>query len=68
MMTTRRRRSFSPEFKAQTVELVRTSGKSVAPTSNGALLQLPSPPNQTLHQTGVSPRLYSPDQGGWVRR
>ena len=30
MMTTRRRRSFSPEFKAQTVELVRTSGKSVA--------------------------------------
>ena len=29
MMTTRRRRSFSPEFKAQTVELVRTSGKSV---------------------------------------
>src|ERR687885_1490252 len=30
MMTTRRRRSFTPEFKAQTVELVRTSGKSVA--------------------------------------
>src|SRR4051812_36445555 len=30
MMTTRRRRSLSPEFKAQTVELVRTSGKSVA--------------------------------------
>ena len=30
MMTMRRRRSFSPEFKAQTVELVRTSGKSVA--------------------------------------
>ena len=29
-MTTRRRRSFTPEFKAQTVELVRTSGKSVA--------------------------------------
>ena len=24
------RRSFTPEFKAQTVELVRTSGKSVA--------------------------------------
>ena len=30
MMTTRRRRSFTPEFKVQTVELVRTSGKSVA--------------------------------------
>src|SRR3954447_6695542 len=30
MRTTRRRRSLSPEFKAQTVELVRTSGKSVA--------------------------------------
>ena len=30
MMTTRRRRSFTPEFKAQTVELVRTSGKSLA--------------------------------------
>jgi transposase len=30
MMTTRRRRAFTPEFKAQTVELVRTSGKSVA--------------------------------------
>ena len=30
MMTTRHRRSFSPEFKGQTVELVRTSGKSVA--------------------------------------
>jgi transposase len=30
MMTTRRRRSFSPEFKAQTFELGRTSGKSVA--------------------------------------
>jgi transposase len=29
MMTTRSRRSFAPEFKAQTVELVRTSGKSV---------------------------------------
>jgi transposase len=29
MMTARRRRSFSPEFKAQTVELMRTSGKSV---------------------------------------
>lgn len=28
-MTARPRRSFSPEFKAQTVELVRTSGKSV---------------------------------------
>src|SRR3954454_541572 len=30
MMTTRRRRSFSPEFKAQTVDLVRTSGKPIA--------------------------------------
>jgi transposase len=30
MMTARRRRSFSPEFKAQTVELVLSSGKSVA--------------------------------------
>src|SRR5438105_5066646 len=30
MMTARRRRSFTPEFKGQTVELVRTSGKSVA--------------------------------------
>ena len=30
MMTARPRRSFTPEFKAQTVELVRTSGKSVA--------------------------------------
>jgi transposase len=30
MMTARRRRSFTPQFKAQTVELVRTSGKSVA--------------------------------------
>ena len=30
MMTTRRRRSFTPEFKAQTVDLVRTSGKTVA--------------------------------------
>jgi transposase len=29
MMTTRLRRSFAPEFKAQTAELVRTSGKSV---------------------------------------
>ena len=29
MMTARLRRSFAPEFKAQTVELVRTSGKSV---------------------------------------
>ncbi len=29
MMTGRRRRSFTPEFKAQTVELVRASGKSV---------------------------------------
>jgi transposase len=29
MMTARRRRSFTPEFKAQTVDLVRTSGKSV---------------------------------------
>ena len=29
-MTARPRRSFTPEFKAQTVELVRTSGKSVA--------------------------------------
>ena len=30
MMTARRRRSFTAEFKAKTVELVRTSGKSVA--------------------------------------
>src|SRR3954452_5433591 len=30
MMTTRRRRLFTAEFKARTVELVRTSGKSVA--------------------------------------
>ena len=30
MMTARPRRSFAPEFKARTVELVRTSGKSVA--------------------------------------
>ena len=30
MMTTRRRRSFTPEFKAQTVDLVRTSGKPIA--------------------------------------
>jgi transposase len=30
MMTMRRRRSFTPEFKTQTIELVRTSGKSVA--------------------------------------
>ena len=29
MMTARLRRSFTPEFKAQTIELVRTSGKSV---------------------------------------
>ena len=29
----RPRRSFSPEFKAQTVELIRTSGKSVAEVS-----------------------------------
>jgi transposase len=29
MMTARVRRLFTPEFKAQTVELVRTSGKSV---------------------------------------
>ena len=29
MMTARPRRSFAPEFKAQTVELIRTSGKSV---------------------------------------
>jgi transposase len=29
MMTARVRRSFTPEFKAQTVELVRTSGKSI---------------------------------------
>ena len=29
MMTARQRRSFAPEFKAHTVELVRTSGKSV---------------------------------------
>jgi transposase len=29
MMTVRPRRSFTPEFKAHTVELVRTSGKSV---------------------------------------
>ena len=29
MMTVRLRRSFTPEFKAHTVELVRTSGKSV---------------------------------------
>ena len=30
MMTTRRRRSFTSEFKAQTVDLVRTSGKPIA--------------------------------------
>src|SRR3954462_3353596 len=30
MVPTRRSRSLSPEFKAKTVELVRTSGKSVA--------------------------------------
>ena len=29
MMTARPRRSFTPEFKAQTVELLRTSGKSI---------------------------------------
>ena len=29
MMTARPRRSFTPEFKAHTVELLRTSGKSV---------------------------------------
>jgi transposase len=29
-MTARPRRSFTPEFKARTVELVRSSGKSVA--------------------------------------
>ena len=29
MMTARRRRTFTPEFKARTVELVRTSGKTV---------------------------------------
>jgi transposase len=29
MMTARRRRTFTAEFKARTVELVRTSGKSV---------------------------------------
>jgi transposase len=29
MMTARPRRSFTPEFKAHTVELVRSSGKSV---------------------------------------
>ena len=29
MMTARQRRSFTPEVKAHTVELVRTSGKSV---------------------------------------
>jgi len=29
MMTARRRRTFTPEFKARTVELVRVSGKSV---------------------------------------
>jgi transposase-like protein len=29
MMTAGRRRTFTPEFKARTVELVRTSGKSV---------------------------------------
>ena len=30
MMTARRRRTFTAEFKARTVDLVRTSGKSVA--------------------------------------
>ena len=29
MMTARQRRSFTPEFKAQTVDLLRSSGKSV---------------------------------------
>lgn len=29
MMTARRRRTFTPEFKARTVELVRTRGKTV---------------------------------------
>jgi transposase len=29
MMTARTRRSFTPEFKARTVDLVRSSGKSV---------------------------------------
>ena len=29
MMTARRRRTFTPEFKVRTVELVRSSGKSV---------------------------------------
>jgi transposase len=29
MMTARSRRFFTPEFKARTVELIRTSGKSV---------------------------------------
>ncbi|MCA1647061.1 MAG: transposase [Chloroflexi bacterium] len=29
MMTSRARRSFTPEFKAQTVDLLRSSGKSV---------------------------------------
>jgi len=33
MMTARLRRSFTPEFKAHTVELVRTSGKSVGEVS-----------------------------------
>ena len=28
---------------------------SAPPMSNGALLQLPSPPNETLHQTGSTP-------------
>ena len=30
MLTARPRRSFTPEFKAQTIELVRPGGKSVA--------------------------------------
>src|SRR6478672_10738044 len=30
MMTAHRRRTFTPEFKARTVDLVRTSGESVA--------------------------------------
>jgi transposase len=33
MMTARSRRSFTPEFKAQTVELIRTSHKSVGEIS-----------------------------------
>ena len=30
MITARRRRSFTPEFKSQTIDLLRSSGKSVA--------------------------------------